>query len=347
MAEEKKEDESIDQNEIDAMLGNKIDTPKKESGIEKIIRAGFVAYERMPMLENVFDRLIRLLSKTLRGFTSDNVDIIIEEIRSLRFGDFMNSVPSSSVFGIFKAEEWRSYGLIILDADLSYSLIDMVMGGEKNNKLSISENRPHTALERGLIEKILSIVLSDLSEAFLPIEPVSFTLDRLEISSSLASIVAPSNASTTARFHIDMDGRSGNLDIVIPYATLEPVREKLTQQFMGDSFGGDSVWEDHLVSEILETSVQVSTAFESVNFPLSKLRNLRKGDVLHIPCDPENPHAVKIECDNTVIFRGTLGKLKNKQAVKIEKRFLPPEEKLTPEFLSNLVEKAAKEDDVP
>lgn len=339
-------EEQMDQDEIDAMLGNSFSAVEEASGIEKIIRAGYVAYERMPMLENVFDRLIRLLSKTLRGFTSDNVDITIEDISSLRFGDFMNRVPSSSVFGIFKAEEWKSYGLLILDANLSYSIIDMVMGGEKSNKLTISENRPHTALERGLIEKFLSIVLQDLSEAFLPIEPVDFNIERLEISSSLASIVAPSNASTTARFHIDMDGRSGNLDIVIPYATLEPVREKLTQQFMGESFGGDSVWESHLVSEILETSIKVRTAFESVNFPLSHLRPLKKGDCLKIPCDPEKPHAVKLECDNTVIFRGTLGKLKNQQAVKIEKRLLPPEHEITPELLSELVGKTSKEDDI-
>ena len=43
------------------------------TGMQKIISSGLVSYERLPMLEIVFDRLVRIMSTSLRNFTSDNV----------------------------------------------------------------------------------------------------------------------------------------------------------------------------------------------------------------------------------------------------------------------------------
>src|SRR5258708_26771927 len=45
----------------------------EHSGIRAIIDSAMVSYERLPMLEIVFDRLVRLMTTSLRNFTSDNV----------------------------------------------------------------------------------------------------------------------------------------------------------------------------------------------------------------------------------------------------------------------------------
>ena len=58
--------------------------------MQRIVSAGLVSYERLPMLEIVFDRLVRIMSTWLRNFTSDNVEVGIDNIVSLRFGDYLN-----------------------------------------------------------------------------------------------------------------------------------------------------------------------------------------------------------------------------------------------------------------
>ncbi|GBQ05900.1 flagellar motor switch protein FliM [Saccharibacter floricola] len=322
--------EALDQSAIDAMLGDTFagSSVREESGIERVIKTGFVAYERMPMLENVFDRFVRFLSSKLLGFTNDTVDITLESMRSLRFGDYMQEVPSSSVFNVFKAEQWKNYGLLIFDASLSYSIVDILMGGQRGSKLKIIENRPPTALERALIEKLATISLTELSEAFVPVGDINLHFERLEISSSFATIVRPSNAAVTARFHVDMGDRSGNMDLILPYATLEPVREKLSQQFMGENFGSDSAWEDYLISEIMETSITMSTVFEETYLPLSQILDLKKGSVLHLPHKRGAPYQVQMECDDTPMFIGTLGKANNMQVVRIDQRLIPPEDEI-------------------
>lgn len=329
-SEENGKQETLDQSAIDAMLGNTFSdsAAREESGIERIIKTGFVAYERMPMLENVFDRFMRFLSSRLLGFTNDTVDITLENMRSLRFGDYMEEVPSSSVSIVFKAEQWKNYGLLIFDASLSYSIVDILMGGQRGSGPKIIENRPPTALERALIEKLAVLSLSELSEAFKPVSSVDLSFERLEISSSFAVIARPSNAAVTARFHVDMGDRSGDMDLVIPYATLEPVRDKLAQQFMGENFGSDSVWENHLIAEIMETSVTVSTVFEETYYPLSQILNLKKGSILRLPRKRGSQYQVRMECDGTPMFIGTLGKANKMQVVRVDQRLIPPEDEI-------------------
>ena len=72
--------------------------------MQRIISSGLVSYERLPMLDIVFDRLVRIMSTSLRNFTSDNVEVGIDNILSLRFGDYLNSIPLPAMLAVFKAD---------------------------------------------------------------------------------------------------------------------------------------------------------------------------------------------------------------------------------------------------
>ena len=69
----------LNQDEIDSLLGFNGDAANRDekSGIRSIINSTIVSYERLPMLEIIFDRLVRLLTTSLRNFTSDNVEVAL------------------------------------------------------------------------------------------------------------------------------------------------------------------------------------------------------------------------------------------------------------------------------
>lgn len=120
----------LNQDEIDSLLGfDDGSGAGDQSGIQAIINSSMVAYERLPMLEVVFDRLVRMMSTSLRNFTSDNVEVSLDNILSLRFGDYLNSIPLPAMLGVFKAEEWDNYGLLTVDSALIYSIVDVLLGG--------------------------------------------------------------------------------------------------------------------------------------------------------------------------------------------------------------------------
>ena len=124
--------------------------------MQRIISSGLVSYERLPMLEIVFDRLVRIMSTSLRNFTSDNVEVGIDNIVSLRFGDYLNSIPLPAMLAVFKAEEWDNYGLMVIDSAMIYSIVDVLLGGRRGTAAMRIEGRPYTTIERTLVERLVA-----------------------------------------------------------------------------------------------------------------------------------------------------------------------------------------------
>src|SRR5262249_14232579 len=172
----------LNQEEIDSLLGFSLAdiNLNDNSGIRAIIDSPMVSYERLPMLEIVLDRLVRLMATSLRNFTSDNVEVSLDRITSVRFGDYLNSIPLPAILTVFKAEEWDNYGLFTIDSSLIYSIIDVLLGGRRGQSAIRIEGRPYTTIETSLVKRMVEAVLADAELAFKPLSPVKFNIDRLE-----------------------------------------------------------------------------------------------------------------------------------------------------------------------
>lgn len=319
----------LNQAEIDSLLGFDHGPASGESrtGMQKIISSGLVSYERLPMLEIVFDRLVRIMSTSLRNFTSDNVEVSIDNILSLRFGDYLNSIPLPAMLAVYKAEEWDNYGLMVVDSAMIYSIVDVLLGGRRGTAAMRIEGRPYTTIERTLVERLITVVLADLSASFDPVCPVTFRFERLEVNPRFATINRLSNAAVLARLRVDMEDRGGRMELLLPYATLEPVRELLLQQFMGEKFGRDSIWETHLAEELWNTDVDLDVVLDEQVMRLSDVMAFAPGSRIVLNTTPEAP--VQLRCGAVPLFEGRLGRRKGRMAVRIDRELprSPPAER--------------------
>jgi flagellar motor switch protein FliM len=310
-------DRILDQAEIDSLLGlGNGPATSQAHAVEQIISSGLVSFERLPMLEIVFDRLIRIMSTTLRNFTSDNVEAGIDNIVSLRFGDYLNSIPLPAMLAVFKIEEWDNYGLMVIDSALIYSIVDVLLGGRRGTAAMRIEGRPYTTIERKLVERLVELVLKDLAASFDPLCKITIKFERLEVNPRFAAISRQSNAAIVARLRVDMEDRGGRLELLLPYATLEPVRKMLLQQFMGERFGRDSIWETHLAEQLRETEVELDVVLDEMVMSLVDVMDLRIGSRIVLGAGPGS--SVQLRCRGVPLFAGRVGRRKDQVAVKIE-----------------------------
>ena len=308
----------LNQAEIDSLLGVDDDDEGVITGMQAIVDSAMVSYERLPMLEIVFDRLLRMMSTSLRNLTSDNVEVSLDSITSIRFGDYLETIPMPAMISVFKAEEWDNYGLMIVDSALIYSIVDVLLGGRRGTAAMRIEGRPYTTIERNLVERMVTVVLSDLSAAFDPLSPVTFRFERLETNPRFATIARPANAAVLARLRIDMEDRGGRIELMLPYATLEPVRELLLQMFMGEKSGRDSIWETHLANELWNTDVELDAVLDQVVVSLSEVMNWRPGSQILLNAVPSSP--IGLRCGEIPLFVGGMGQKNGNMAIKINKK---------------------------
>src|SRR5471030_2520799 len=314
----------LSQEEIDNLLGFSVGDVNLDdhSGIRAIIDSAMVSYERLPMLEIVFDRLVRLMTTSLRNFTSDNVEVSLDRITSVRFGDYLNSIPLPAILAVFKAEEWDNYGLFTIDSSLIYSIIDVLLGGRRGQSAIRIEGRPYTTIETTLIKRMIEVVLADAELAFRPLSPVKFNSDRLETDPRVAAISRPANAAILVRLRIDMEDRGGTIELLLPYATIEPIREVLLQMFMGEKFGRDPTWEGHFATEVAQAQISVDAVLYEADIPLKELMKLKVGDTL--PLEMRADALVAVRCGNVTLTEGRMGRVGDRVAIRVTKQLRKP-----------------------
>jgi len=276
----------LNQEEIDSLLGFSLAdvSLNDNSGIRAIIDSAMVSYERLPMLEIVFDRLVRLMTTSLRNFTSDNVEVSLDRITSVRFGDYLNSIPLPAILAVFKAEEWDNFGLATVNSSLIYSIIDVLLGGRRGQS--------------------------------------TVRVDRLETNPRFAAISRPANAAILVRLRIDMEDRGGNIELLLPYATIEPIRATLLQMFMGEKFGRDPIWEGHLATEIGQAQIGVDAVLYEARLPLRRMMSLNVGDTLML--ELKSDALVSVRCGDITLTEGRMGRVGDRVAVRVAKALRKP-----------------------
>ena len=308
-------DRLLNQDEIDSMLGFSVGEMGAggRAGIRAIVDSGTVSYERLPMLEIIFERMVRHLSTSLRNFFNDNVEVTLDAIRSVRFGDYVNSIPLPAMIAVFKAEEWDNFGLVTVESTLTYAVLDTMLGGRRGGPQIRHDGRPFTTIEMNLLKRMVGVVLTDAEAAFRPLSAVTFKVDRIETNPRFATISRPANAAIRVDLRLDMEGRGGSLQVLLPYATIEPVRDLLLESFMGEKIGRDPIWENHLATEIYQATVPVEAVLHQELMPLSRIMGLDIGDTLIFDAKPDG--FITLRCGDFGVTEGRVGRVDDKIAV--------------------------------
>lgn len=293
------------------------ESKEETTGIKAMLDKALQSYERLPMLDIVFDRFVRILSTNLRNFTSESVDVDIKNISFLRFGNYINSIPMPAIVTIFKAIEWENFGILMPDANLIFALVDILFGGRKNEKKEKLETRAYTTIEQAIVRKLSELILSDLGASFDPLSPATFQFERIETNPRFATIARPGEAAILLQLNVDMDNRGGKIDLLIPYATLEPIRDLLLQVFMGEKFGKDTEWENHMQNETLNIPVGIEAIFNPKATHLEDIMNLKVGSTIIMNDGPNDE--VNLLCSGVKMFSGKVGRIGNKIAVSVNK----------------------------
>jgi flagellar motor switch protein FliM len=164
---------------------------------------------------------------------------------------------------------------------------------------------------------MVEVILADAKAAFEPLTPVNFNLDRLETNPRFAAIARPANAAILVKLRIDMEDRGGRIELLLPYATLEPIRKMLLQQFMGEKFGRDNIWESHLATELWTTETEVRAVLDEQITTLAKVLEMKVGDTLILNATPESE--VSIRCGQIPLTTGRMGRKGRHIAVRVER----------------------------
>ncbi len=271
---------------------------------------------RMPILDIIYERFIRSfrvsLSNSLRKISS--ISIISTDL--LKFGEFVNTLPIPSCMCIMRFNELRGPVLMVFESKLAYAIIDSYFGGT-DRPFTKLDGKEFTQIELSFMKKVMDMAISDLDEAWAPVHRVDAQYLRTEINPQFVGVVPPSDVIIATTFEVEFESASGTIMIVVPYSTIEPIKQKLSSSFQTDNEMADSIWTSALNEHLRLATSNVSVKLGETNISVGDLVNLEIGDV--IPLNQEVSGEVSLEVEGKEKMKCLMGVHKGTKAVQITK----------------------------
>lgn len=272
---------------------------------------------RFANLDIIFDAFAQNYSISLTNCLQSAVSVKRKAIDTQTIEAFLQAFNGRGSIGLLRLEPLRWGGLISFDEQLSFFLVENLLGGAGDERLTVPD-RPLTSIERHVLRRALGDACPDLAKAFRPATALEPSLLKVESDPRMINIVPPKAELMVARFVVHVGSLSGEMVLAIPHASLEPLREKLREGVAPLTSNRDALWRPHVTAELAEMEAVLAVQVGSVLLQVRDILNFQVGDVLELGCDPNAPLQVAVE--GKVKFTAQAGVRNGRKSVRITSR---------------------------
>jgi len=312
------------QEEIDALLRG-MENGDVSTAPESPDRSGINRYDfnnqdrvirgRMPTLEIINDHFCRLFRNSLSSDLRKTIDVGSRGNEMKKFGEFIKTLPVPSSLHVFRMDPLRGYAILAIEAKLVFTLLDVFFGGSGKGTYRV-EGRDFTAIESRLIQKVATMIFSDMEKAWNVIHPITFQHVRSEINPQFVSIVPPSDLVINITFGVELEQFTGMITFCIPYANIEPIKNRLYSGFQSEQLEVDQTWVSRFLERLQSAEVEVKVELGKSKVMVQDLLRWKEGDVLSLNREVSDPLVVQVQ--GVPKFLGKPGICRGNKAIQIE-----------------------------
>ena len=272
----------------DPNVGDAEVTPYDLTNQDRVIRG------RMPTLDIIYERFIRLYRMSLSNSLRKIATISIISTDLLKFGEFVNTLPIPSCMCIMRFESLRGPALLVFESKLAYALVDSFFGGTDRPYTKI-EGKEFTRIELSIMKKVMDLALKDLEDAWAPVHKTDISFIRTEVNPQFVGVVPPSDVIISTTFEVELENASGTIALVIPYSTIEPIKNKLNASFQTESDRVDKEWTAKMEEHLRNAEAKVLVNLGQAEITVGDLVNLNVGDIIPLAQDADGELELLVE----------------------------------------------------
>lgn len=322
----------LSQSEVDALLAavseGELGGDDDGSGIKTTDDRVVVVYDltsqdriirgRLPQLDVIYEKFMRSFRVSLSSALRKIAALNHASTDFLKFGEFINTLPMPTCMSVLRFNALRGSALLVIESKLAYALVDSFFGGDDRPYTKI-EGKDFTPIELSIVKKVVELAIDDLEQAWISVERIDCSFVRTEVNPQFVGIVPPTDVVIASTFDVELENANGTITLVIPYATIEPIKQKLQSGFQVESDQTDKkIWSGIIKEQLMETSLDVEVHLGETQITLQELMDLKPGDVISLDQDANGEFDVQIEGVNK--FKGYYGVNHGSVAIQVNRK---------------------------
>jgi flagellar motor switch protein FliM len=317
--------EILSQSEIDALLkalvsGNADDiviestNPTKTARNYNFSRPSKFNKEQLRTLELMFDNYARIVSSFLTGYlrTSTHIEVVTAE--QILYNEFNNSLVNPVILSLIDFKPLKGTIILELSSNVGYAILDRILGGPG---LSIQRLREFSEIEKILLERVISQMVTYLAEPWESVIKLKPDLDKIETNSQFAQIISPNEITALVTLSIKIGSAQGFINFCLPHMVIESIMDKLNSKYWYAKQEDDESdkYKDELEIQLQDTKIPVIAVVGKTSITVSDFINLQKGDIITL--DSYLDSDIGISIGNVMKFNAKPGISRGKNAIQI------------------------------
>jgi flagellar motor switch protein FliM len=320
----------LSQDEIDALLevvdGDEenispdvaLPTPEPESRqvmLYDFKRPNRVSKEQLRAIKGIHDKMARNLSSQISTVMRSIIEIQLQSVDQMTYGEFLMSLPSPTSFNIFSLKPLDGSGVLELNPSIAFPMIDRILGGQGE---AYDIERELTDIESNILDTVLRVVMQKLKDAWSSVIDMYPVITSKESSPNVVQIVAQNEIVIMVVLELTIGETSGMINIAYPVIFLESILSKLANK---DIMLGEASAKKSRNSELKELVKRADITLEAMlgnsRISIKQLLELEKGDVIKLNTPASDKATVTI--DNKEVFEAQIGVHRHHKTVKLTK----------------------------
>ena len=289
----------LSQAEIDALLSAlsdgevdveeiQVSKSQKRIRVYDFKRPNKFSKDQIHSLHNIHENFCRGLTTYFSGNLNAVVESSVVSIEQITYDEFIRSMPSPTVMGLYSLHPLEGTVLIELNPGVTFAVVDRLLGGHGQGT---EKNRDLTEIEKTIIENRLNQIIFILEEAWAEVYELKPQFKSMESNPQFTQIVAPNEMVVLITIEVRIGEAVGMIDICMPYLVLEPILDKLSTFFLFSTKAKVTSPEQvqAIRKKIEWAKVDMVVFLGKSEIFVKDLLDLAKGDVIPLNQSVQNP----------------------------------------------------------
>ena len=292
-----------------------------------------------PALEPLCNAFATICGTLARKAFQCNVDVSLYGYESIRHGDYLRQLIAPSAIYLLSFPETQGSGLIKAHPKLLTKILDLSLGGDGSSETG-GQDRPLTQIDLAIYGRFVDLVATAFNDAIIELCGRSgighAVRTRFEEQPGMIRI-APDRAEVfTIKLNFSIEGEEepAGLDLVIPVATLEPLKRDFSNVVSANE-ATLAIWETSMRERVMGLELGADCVISLGDFSVGELSRLEQGGLIELPLDAIGAVELRVPTlgGDVALARGRLGANGRHKAVRLvedpDAAFLEPLRRLT------------------
>ena len=260
-----------------------------ENLLKRKLRRGGVARSPLPDPEFIGQTFARQIEKNLRPLVKTASSAMVLECKVVKMAEAVQDISVPTMLGMIEIDDAKFQGLLNIDTDFAYHLIDLMLGGDPA-VAPVPITRTFTEIDMALCGIALEHVLVAFSEALAACfgRPLTKRLQVVGQRQDVTQMRVAAEHMDVLVYNVALDigpaARSGCMQLVLPLAMLDTICAMLKDE-AGKTRTEEpwNLWRASMRHVAFRSPVVLDAVLHRRRMMIAELMALRVGDVLDMP----------------------------------------------------------------